>query len=98
MLMSAIHVLNCGCSREMDEFSNKIVRISFCQEHINHNIDTEFNKLLVRAAKKKEPEANKPTDYDYCPHCRGRFSFNKPGDDFLCPFCKKDIRDTDRYA
>ena len=27
------------------------------------------------------------SDYEFCPHCRGRFSFRKPDKDSKCPWC-----------
>lgn len=36
----------------------------------------------------------KPEDYEYCPHCKGSFSFAKLNKTFKCPWCKKDVRKT----
>ena len=38
------------------------------------------------------------TDYEFCPHCHGSFSFQKLGPDFICGWCKKDVRTSTRLA
>jgi len=41
-------------------------------------------------------ECTTPADYEYCPHCRGSFSFAKLDSDFKCKWCKKDVRTNGR--
>ena len=43
-------------------------------------------------------ESIMPADYEYCPHCRGSFSFAKLGSNFRCKWCKKDVRTSGRLA
>lgn len=63
-----------------------------------HNIlsgavtDTCLEEIL-ELRYKTPVEATDKTDkveYDFCPHCRGRFTFNKPVDN-KCPWCMKEI-------
>jgi hypothetical protein len=39
-----------------------------------------------------------PSDFEFCPHCSGSFSFRKLGRTFICPWCKKDVRTSIRMA
>lgn len=45
-----------------------------------------------------EQDWGDPSDYEYCPHCRGSFSFRELSKDWVCPWCKKDVRTHDRRA
>ena len=41
-------------------------------------IKEAIEKYLEEEKKEEEPT------YDHCPHCKGRFSFNKPKDNICC--------------
>ena len=47
----------------------------------------------------EKPAVDKPTAdaYEFCPHCRGRFSFAKHKNG-ICPFCQKPIVDAPKPA
>lgn len=32
-------------------------------------------------------------DFDYCPSCKGSFSFSKPDECGNCPWCKKNVEE-----
>ena len=49
-------------------------------------------EIIMRPGEQCLNDAPKPKDYEYCPHCKGSFSYNKPGKQYTCPYCWKDVR------
>ena len=63
-------------------------------------LNSKERRKTVRAKRpaQQAKDAIKPADYEYCPHCKGSFSFAKLGSNFKCKWCKKDVRTSGRLA
>ena len=71
-----------------------IMAAKFIKENVCKQIGSEIQLPKPKRCEptKKFPE-DSPSNWDYCPHCYGSFSFKRPSEDFLCCWCSKDIRD-----
>jgi hypothetical protein len=50
-----------------------------------------INSLETRH--RKAAEIKGFSEYEYCPHCKGRYSFAKPTVEGFCPFCRTHVAD-----
>jgi hypothetical protein len=42
--MARSAILKCGCSLSVDEFTNKVIQVSFCGRHSNDVVQQEMKK------------------------------------------------------
>lgn len=52
--MAGSAILKCGCSQTVDEFTNKVIQVSFCERHSNEVVQQEMKKVILGRTEKPE--------------------------------------------